>query len=497
MSFALIGQLLTTVISFASRTVFVRVLGKEYLGVAGLFGNILSILTLAEFGIGAAIVYSLYKPLAENNVNKIQALMKLFKKTYTCVGLFILVAGLALTPRLDLFVSDIPNIPNFELIYVLYVVNNASAYFFSYKGMLINADQKQYLTTTIQHTASFAMNLAQIIILLVTHNYILYLFTMIAFTFARNIAISILADKMYPYLKDKNDAKLEKDEKESIINNVKAMIMHKVGGIVVDSTDNILLSKLVNIAVVGMYSNYCLITHTLSTIYNLLFNALVSSVGNLGVAEDKNKLYDNFKFIDFAGTWIYTFSFVCLLNLLNPFVKVWLGEDYLFSQPMVFVISMNFYLTGMRNSVLTFRSALGLFWYDRYKAFGEAIVNLIVSIVLGIKLGAIGIFIGTAFSTITLCITVEPYITFKYGFNRSAKNYYTQYIKNLIIALVLAFGIGVVGLMLPKQMYVNLIMKMVLCFIVPNLVLVLLYRKSPEYNKMISVLKKKVLRIEK
>lgn len=494
-SFALIGQLLTTIISFTSRTVFVRVLGKEYLGIAGLFGNILSILALAELGIGAAIIFSLYKPLAENNIYKIQALMKLYKKTYTMVGLTILIVGCSLTPRLDLFVSEIPDIPNFRLIYILYVVNNASAYFFSYKAALINADQKQYLTTTIQNTSSFLMNVVQIIILIVTKNYILYLLTMLLFTFGRNIMITLLANRMYPYLKQRNNAQLEDEEKRIIINNVKAMMMHKVGGIVVDSTDNILLSKLVSIAVVGMYSNYYLITNTLATVYNMLFNSLVSSVGNLGAMENKEKIYENFKFIDFAGTWIYTFSFVCLFNLFNPFIRVWIGEDYLFAFPMVFVISINFYLTGMRNSVLTFRSALGLFWYDRYKAVGEAVVNLVVSIVLGLKYGAIGIFIGTATSTVLLCLTVEPYITFKYGFGMKATQYYIQYLKNLLIALGIAVGIRMIGKTLPDHMYINLLLNAILCIILPNGILWLLYRRKKEYIKMVSVFKRKILHI--
>ncbi len=492
MKYAICGQVFSVILSFVSRTVFVYILGKEYLGINGLFSNILAILALAEMGIGSAIIYSLYKPLAENNEELTAGLMRLFRKIYTGIGLFILIIGCFLTPFLDFFVKERPNVPYFELIYVLFVVNNASGYFFSYKGMLINADQKQYITTTITQLSTLLMNVIQIICLVLTHNYILYLLIMLLSTLGRNIVISVVANRLFPFITTKKNVELPIDEKNTIIKNVKAMMMHKIGGVIVDSTDNILLSKIVSVAVVGLYSNYYLITHTITTLYSMLFNALVASVGNLGVTNDKETIYKNFRIIDFAGSWLYYFSFICLLNLLDPFISLWLGKDYMFGYGLTFVICINFYFTGMRNGLLTFRSALGLFWYDRYKAIAEAVVNLIVSIVLGLRFGAIGIFIGTATSTICVCLLIEPYVVYKYAFDRYPIDYYRRYIANLMLTLIVGCGMRRIIEMCTYEGILKLIISIIICATVPNIIYFLIFGRTTECNQILYLIRKRV-----
>lgn len=489
MKYVLIGQIISIIISFTGRTIFVHILGREYLGVNGLFSNILAILSLAEMGIGSAIVCSLYKPLAEDDQNKVLGLMHLFKNVYMGIGSTILIVGCALTPFLNFFVNERPNIPYFELIYVLFVLNNACGYFFSYKGMLINADQKQYITTTITQITTLLMNVLQIICLILTHNYILFLLIMLCCTLLRNILFSRSANSIYPYLKTKYIGKLDEDETKKIKNNVKAMIMHKMGGVVVDSTDNLLLSKIVSVSVVGLYSNYYLITHTISTIYNMLFNALIASVGNLGATTEKNIVYKNFKIINFAGMWLYYFSFVCLFNLFNPFIELWIGNEYIFGMSMTLVICLNFYFTGIRNGILTFRSALGLFWYDRYKAIVEAIVNLIASIILGRIFGAIGIFIGTLISTLCICLVVEPHIVYKYAFGKSSVEYYIKYLFNFILSISVAFGIYYINNSLGNNSF---IVNILLCITIPNVIYYFIFRKSIECQALKDILVRRI-----
>ena len=270
--------------------------------------------------------------------------------------------------------------------------------------------------------------------------------------------------------------------------------MHKVGGVVVDGTDNILLSKLVNVIVVGLYSNYYLIVNTLSTFMTLVFNSLTASVGNLGALESKERIYNNFNTMEFISSWLYCFAFVALFNLFNPFITLWLGEEYLFSMPMVFIISFNFYLRGMRNTVLTYRSALGLFEKDKYKAVIEAVVNLIASIILGIKYGAIGIFIGTAISTLSVCLTFEPYIVFKYGFDQKVRKYYARYFVNMALTFVLAGLVYLITRAVTFGPFLQLLFNGVLCLIIPNVVYWLLYRKKEEYKTFSGLVKRKILR---
>ena len=493
--FAIIGQIFSIVLSFTSRTFFVYLLGKEYLGINGLFSNILAILSLAEMGIGSAIIYSLYKPLADNNVSMIRALMHLFKKVYCGIGVFIIVGGCSLIPFLDFFVKERPSVDYFVLIYVLFVLNNASGYFFSYKGMIINADQKQYITTTITQLSTLVMSLAQIACLLLFRNYIIYLIIMLVSTLGRNIVISIYADKLFPFLREKTHEKLPNEERNEIVKNVKAMMMHRIGGVIVDCTDNILLSKLVSVLVVGMYSNYYLLTHTLAQLYNLIFNALIASVGNLGVTKDKSIIYRNFRIIDFAGMWLYYFSFICLFNLIDPFICLWLGEDYTLGFWLTFVICLNYYFTGMRNSLLTFRSALGLFWYDRYKAVAEAIVNLVVSIILGKMLGAIGIFIGTATSTIGVCLMIEPHIVYKYAFGKSSGEYYIRYFLNFVLSLSMAFLVKFLSGMLVYSNVLNFIISFAICVSLPNIVYICIFRRSAEFKSVFGIFSQRFLKI--
>ena len=238
--YAIFGQGIGIIISFFSRMVFVRILSAEYLGLNGLFTNILSILSLAELGVGPAIVYSMYKPLAEKNEYKLKALMSLYRKAYITIGIVIAVIGLTFTPFLDFFIKDIPNIPNIKLIYLMFVANSSISYFFSYKRSLIIAGQKRYIATFYRYSFYFLLNIAQIIALLLTKNYILYLGLQIISTFLENVCVSNKADRLYPFIKTKGDERLDKAEKYTIVRNVKAMIFHKVGGTVINGIDNLL-----------------------------------------------------------------------------------------------------------------------------------------------------------------------------------------------------------------------------------------------------------------
>ena len=428
--FAFGGQFLGIIISFIARIIFLQVLNSEYLGINGLFTNILTILSLAELGIGTAMNFSLYKPLAEQNKEKIKSLMYLYKKAYIIIGIIILVVGIAISPLLPFFINEMPDIPeNIYFIYILFVINTGISYFFSYKRALIVSDQKRYIATIYRYGFYFLLNVAQIICLLITRNYILFLVLQIIFTLLENIFVSIKANKMYPYLKEKNIDKLLKEETKEIKKNVFAMFFHKVGEIVVKSTDNIIISKFVSLSAVGLYSNYYLITNALNMIIGQVFTSIVASIGNLGATENKEKLKNIFNKVFFLNFWIFGFSAICLYILFNDFISLWLGAEYLLPESVMLVIVVSFCIEGMRKSVLDFRDALGIFWYDRYKPIFEVIINLIASIILVQKIGLAGVFVGTIISTLTTSFWVEPYVLYKYGFKMKLRDYFKQYLK--------------------------------------------------------------------
>ena len=485
--FAVAGQAIALLVSFAARRVFISTLSIEYLGLDGLFANILKMLALAELGVGSAITYSLYAPLAQNDQAKIAVLMQLYKKAYTVIGVVIAALGAALTPLLSMLIKNMPDIPHIRLIYLMYVANSALSYFFIYKRSLIIADQKRYLATLYRYGFYCALTAAQIIVLLLTRNYLLYLSLLLLATLMENLAVSRKADQIYPFLRQGQITPLDGDTKHTIRKNVIALMAHKIGTVVVMGTDNLLISKMVGIAAVGIYSNYFLITNALKTIYGLLFDSVTASIGNLGTLENEDKLLDVFRKLNFLTAWIYGFSFVCLVNLFNPAISLWLGDAYLFSMPTVVCISISFYLTGMRKSVLTFKDALGLYWYDRYKPLAESAINLVVSILLCIKLGVAGIFLGTIISTLTTCFWIEPFVLFKYGFKKAVWPYFAHYAVYALVttlatlltvwccAFVRGNGIGAFGV------------KCLLCAVIPNLAFYLSFRESKEFIYYVSI----------
>lgn len=494
MKYAIAGQIIGLLISFVSRTIFVRTLSAQYLGLNGLFTNLLSIISLAELGIGPAIIYSMYKPLAVRDTYKINALMNLYKKAYITIGIFIMVLGSALVPFLDYLIKDIPDIPYLRLIYLMFVLNSSISYFYSYKRSLIIADQKRYIDTFYRYFFYFLLNIAQITALLLTRNFILYIGLQIINTFAENIVVSKKADQLYPFINDKTSAILEKSEKETIIKNVKAMVFHKIGGIIVMGTDNVLIAKLIGVVQLGVYSNYQLIIKSLNVVFELAFQSFTASIGNLGATETNDKSRFIFECINLFGFWIYGFSSICLISLFNPFIDLWLGEEYLFPFPIVFVIVVSFYLTGMRKSVLTFRDALGLFWYDRYKALLEACINLLGSIVLAKYIGISGIFIGTIISTLTTCFLVEPYVLFKYGFKDSVKSYYLKYVIHTILIIIVGTITWSITNLLPGSTLLSFSGKLLVCIIFPNLILLIVFWKNKEFQYMLNIIKSIIFR---
>lgn len=479
---AVVGQVIGLFASFISRIFFIKILGSQYLGLNGLFTNILTVLSLAELGVGSAITYSLYKPLAENDIKKCKMLMQLYKKIYIVIGVFIVFTGIVITPFLSIFINDVPQIEHINLIFMLFVINTSVSYFFSYKRNLIIADQNRYIATIYRYGFYVLLNIIQVIYLMLFKDYIGFLILQIIATLLENITISIKANKMYPYLKDKDKVKLDKKIKSEIISNTKAMMMHKIGGTIVSSTDNIILAKFVSLSAVGLYSNYYMVIYALNLFFIQLYNSIIPSIGNLWVTSNEEKRYSTFKKIDLLTFWIISFSTICLLCLYNQFIEIWVGKEYLFTFDIVIVLVINYYITGMRRSVLAFRDATGLFYKDRWKSIIEAIINLIVSIILALKYGVVGVFIGTFISSITICFWIEPYILFKYGFHKKPEKYFINYAKKTILTICVALITYLLCSFAKGNIYFSFCIKLLICFLVPNIIYIIIYRNTDEFN---------------
>ena len=483
---AMLGQMGGVLVNLLARVFFLHYLNQTYLGLNGLFTNVLTMLSLVELGVGPAMAYSLYKPLADGDVERIKSHMAFYRKAYTTIGLAIAVLGLAFLPFYTAFMDEVPDIPHLNVIYLLFVANTVVSYFYSYKRSLIVCDQKKYIETGIHYGAYFLLNVVQIIFLAATKSYVLFLVLQVLSTWGENFLLARKADKLYPYLRDKNVKPMDKTDSQVIFRNVAAMSMHKVGAVVVNSTDNILISKLVGLATAGLYGNYYTIIHPLQTVTNQIFESIVASVGNLSATvKDGNAdhLVETFHDVLFFAFWVFSFCAICLMNLLHPFIEfLWLrNRGWLLDQSTLIVLVINFYLYGMRRPVLTFRDASGAFWNDRFKPLAESVINLVASILLARRFGITGIFLGTLVSTVTTSLWVEPLVLYRNVFYAPIKDYFIRFLSHTVVGVavcaITTWLCDLVGYSL-----VSLIPRALICLTVPNFLLFLIFHRTTEYQ---------------
>lgn len=485
---AIVTQILNIVILFGLRTVFIKMLSTEYLGMNGLFSNILGFLSFAELGFGAAIAFSLYKPLAENDERSISGIMNFFRKVYLTVGAFVLTAGLAIAPFIEFFINDSPDIPYLKLIYSLFVINSAASYLGSYKATLIIADQKKYIVENNNFLFKIVTALLQLVALVAFQDYVLYLVAAIAGTIGNNISITIIANKKYPFIKQNSSEKIHDKHKAEIKRNVKATIMHKIGAVVIWGTDNILLSKFFSLTTVALYSNYYLVISHVNNLLGQIQASVVASVGNLGVeAADERKL-EVFKTYFLLNFWIFGFSSVCLLVMFNQFIELWIGKEFFLPLTVVAVLVLNYFLAGFRSAAASFTNAFGLFWNTRYVSVIESAINLALSIVLLLRFGYIGVFLGTTVSSVATGLWYEPYVLYKKGFHQSPSKYYVMASKCLIVMLIDVLLCWYVINSIPFTGGLWFIVKCVIVFALSNLVLLVFYFKSPQFKSLLNVL---------
>lgn len=478
---AMLARVVAILLGFCTRVVFTHTLSEAYVGINGLFTDILNVLALSELGIGTAITYALYKPIAEQNIERQKSLMQLYKQFYRIVAVIVLAAGLLVIPFMDMLIKNQADVENVTFLYLLYLANSVISYLLIYKRTLIDAYQLSYIGVVYQTVFLIVQNVVQMLVLVTTKNFTLFLSILILCTLLNNLCISRKADQLYPFLKEKQVQPLPKEEKQGIYQNIRAMLMHKIGTVVVNNTDNLLLSSLVGIVSVGMYSNYYLVIGSVRQVLNQAFQGITASVGNLGVEESRERVKRIFEAAFFIGQWMFGFAAICLFELLAPFVDISFGSQYVFGAEITFVLCLNFYFTGMRQATLVFRDSLGLFWYDRYKSLVEAVINLVVSIILGYRFGTIGIFIGTLCSTVTTSLWVEPYMLYKYRLQAKVQGYFLKYGGYFLVTGMAWWITDLLCGYVTGDVFVQFLVRLLICLLVPNLLFLLVYGRSKEF----------------
>ena len=480
MLFNIGGQFLTMLLSFINRMVFIRCLSAEYLGVNGLFTDVLSILNFAELGIGTAMVFSMYEPAARDDEQKLARLMNLYKWMYRAVAVSVLLFGLVLLPFLPYLIKGGEGIEHITLIYMIYVLGSASSYLLSYKNSIYQAYQKGYICAGWSMACECIKTVSQITVLLLTRNFILYLAVQQAIQFLPNIMVSRMVDKEFPYLKECHELP-EREERNGILKNIGAMSMHKLSTIIVRNTDSLLMSSFIGLATVGLYSNYRLVINALNNLMGKFAVAFSGSIGNFAVMENSDRLYKIYKEMDFMFFVMSAYLTGGLMMLFNPFITLLFGGRYCFPMTTVMVIVAEFYITRMRQTNR-------LFWNDRYKAVAESIINLVASLVLVRQYGVTGIIWGTIISTLCTCAWVEPYIFLKYGvqdaWKKKLRDYFAEYLKRTLLTAAVSAAAVLWVQRFPVGNFGIFILDGLLYTAVFAGVIVLFYRGSEEYDTL-------------
>lgn len=477
------GYILNTILGFVCRIFFVRALPAEYLGINGLLSNVLYMLSLAELGIGTAIIFALYKPLAEDDTEKIAALMQFYGKAYRIIGFVVAGIGIVLIPFLNFIVGDTSGIEeNFYLIYGIYLFNTCLTYFFSYRSSLFIAAQRSYVQQGLSYAIAIGQSIFQIGYLILFKEYLGYLIIQSIGTFLFNILISVWARKDYPYIVKKDIKPLGKTEKKSLFKNIKALTVTKVAGMLVNGTDNIIITYFSGLITVGAASNYTLLSGTISSITNQMFGGLTASVGNLNAIENEEKRYRFFKILQLANFFVYGWAAIGITFISSDIVRVVFGESYVLDDSIPFVLALNFYLVTMQNSVEMYKSTLGLFKYGQYLLIGTAIVNTACSLLLGSVWGLFGIYLATAIARVSTNAWYIPYAIFKHGLKKSPTEYFKLYFKYLLIISFVGGLCYIVCVNLHFSVWLNLILKIFICSILFVVIFIAIFHKSEEYK---------------
>ena len=496
MVFGLAGQVLNIIMSFIARVVLVHVLGDLYAGIAGNFTNILMVFSLADLGVGTAIIYALYKPIATGDKEQIRKLMNLYARAYTIIGFVVIGLGLVMMPFLPYFMKTTEAIPNLRLIFMLFVVNTASTYFLSYKGTLITANQKNYIVTNVTYATSIVNYILQIVIIITTRNYLLSLGLQVFTNILQGMILWFKANKMYPYIRNTKDSQLSPPERKGIFRNVFSMVYYRIGQVVLNGTDSMVISSLIGVIETGIYSNYSLLITTIKNLLQQVFHAITASVGNLNALESDEKKYATFNIIYLGNFWMFGFSAACFWVLMNPFIHIVFGAERIMSWDIVLLLVLNFYLLGMRNTLITFRDTMGIFRQGRFIPLSCALINVVVSILLAPSMGVAGVALGTTISIAVTMLWLEPLVLFKHGFKRSAGQYFAKYFLYLAMTVLASFLTQLIcdALFGGNYSIGAFALRLLVCIIVPNAIFFAVFFRTKSFRSLMGMVMRVVKR---
>lgn len=481
----IINKIVVLFFPFIIRLIIIDKLGSEYLGLSSLFTSILQILNLTELGFSSAIVFSMYKPIAQNDSKTICALMNLYKIVYRVIGLIILITGISLVPFLPkLIKGTYPKDISIYILYFMYLFNTVITYFlFAYKSALLTAHQRNDIISNTQTIIYILQYIMEIIILCAFKNYYLYILVSIFSSILNNLIIAYIVNKKYPNYKGKG--KLSLSLQDDIKKRTIGLMIHKLCQTSRNSLDNIFISAFLGLNVVAKYGNYYTIMATFTGILTIIPSSILPSVGNSIVTEKKEKNYNDMNKFNFIYMWISGLCTIILLCLYQPIMKLWMGGEYLFNYGIVILFCIYFYVLKMGDIRGTYSDAKGLWWENRYRAIIESIANIILNFILVKYMGIYGIILGTLISLFIINFLYGSQILFKYYFtNQKKSEYFIRHLFYAFVTLVNSIITLRICTLITIDGIVGTLLKLIICLILSNIIYLLAYFKTNYYKKL-------------
>ncbi len=483
------NKFLVIILQFVLRTVVIKVLGEQYIGLNGLFSSILQFLSLAELGFGTALVQSMYEPIAQNDDNTISNILGMYKKFLSIIGFGILFIGMAMIPLIPFLIKDAnyPSELNIFLIYFLYLLNTSISYgVLAYRGLLFSAHQKNAEISKVNVVVNVILYSLQIAVVVFCKNYYFLVLLYPVATFLQNLCITRKAKKMFPqYFVGKGQVKYCSE----IIKKTKALIGQRIYGAIIHSADTITISAFMGLTVTAIYGNYYYIIQGIFSFLDIILLSLLAGIGNNLIVKTREENYKNFADITFLYNWVITVCASCLLSLFQPFMKIWMGEDLLFKEDVMILIVIYFYLWKMKDTIALYKDAKGLWWEDRYRPYICAMVDIILNILLIQKWGVKGVFAATIISDVGISFPWSVRVLYKEYFKDQEINYY----KDTLIYVLKAVGISFITYLISGCVlcttYIDLIVLAILCFVVSNILLLLVNIRSVRFKNIVHRLK--------
>lgn len=432
-SISFISQMSTMLFTFLTRSLFVKYIGVELLGLNSTFSSVLNALSLAELGFQSAVVYNLYRPLHDGKQDEINAIMNILKIIYRGVGIFFVTASILVTPFLNVIVTGIAVTPIVYMYFWLQALASVCTYFLAYQRAILYADQKEYVSKTIDLLCSFFFNIAQCVFLVCFHSYVMYLLLKVVQTYISNIVVHIFCKRHYPYLKA---GKLDMDRLKIILYNVRDVFVGKIAGFIYNSTDNLVISSFVSTISVGFFVNYTIITSSLKTLTNSVLSPVIPSLGNHLLDEQDSSKREQLFYLNTFVRYLIAMSLVIPMGvLMEDFISMWVGKNMLLNKSIVILLCLDFYIHLVHGATCDFINSAGLFKSDKYIEALGAVCNIVTSIILVQYFDIVGVLIGTIISQMIFWIG-RSIIVYKECLHLGLWKYIRYWVRNVFYVMV-------------------------------------------------------------